>query len=167
MVTKTRQLKTSGRRVGVADGGMPMPQGHRERILKAGLALLAKCGNEGLTTRAVAEAASVQAPVIYRLFGDKTALLDAMTEYGFEVYLTKKQAPHPAGNPVEALKRGWELHIAFGLENPELYHLMYANPHTNTESSAARNLDRHRPRHRRVLRRRPRHQLHALRHGAH
>ena len=38
---------------------------------------------------------------------------------------------------MEALRAGWRLHIQFGLANPELYLLMYADPHPETESRAA------------------------------
>lgn len=111
---------------------------HRDRILKAALILLAKQGRDALTTRNVAEAAKVQPPVLYRIFGDKTGLLDAVAAYGFTAYLAKKHAPDPNGDPVEALRAGWDLHVEFGLTNPELYLLMYANPRPETESVAAR-----------------------------
>ena len=43
--------------------------------------LLREQGAAAVTTRAVAMAAGVQAPTIYRLFGDKDGLLDAVAEY--------------------------------------------------------------------------------------
>ena len=110
---------------------------HRERILKAALALLAKGGRDALTTRAVAEAARVQPPILYRLFNDKAGLLNAVAEYGFGVYTAKKQPRVSPEDPVESLRAGWKLHIQFGLTHPELYLLMYADPHPGTESRAA------------------------------
>jgi AcrR family transcriptional regulator len=112
-------------------------EAHRDRILKAALALLAKQGRDALTTRNVAEAAKVQPPVLYRIFGDKTALLDAVAAYGFTAYLAKKHPPEPNGDPVQALRAGWDLHVEFGLANPELYLLMYANPQPEAKSLAA------------------------------
>ena len=120
---------------------------HRERILKAAMVLLAKGGRDALTTRAVAEAARVQPPILYRLFNDKAGLLNAVADYGFGVYMAKKRPP-PATkgsvtkdpvteDPVESLRAGWRLHIQFGLTHPELYLLMYADPHSGTESRAA------------------------------
>jgi AcrR family transcriptional regulator len=101
---------------------------HRDRILKAALTLLTKHGRDAVTTRNVAEAAKVQPPVLYRIFGDKTGLLDAVAAYGFTAYLAKKHQSAPSDDPVEALRAGWDLHVEFGLANPELYLLMYAKP---------------------------------------
>ncbi|MGW1888258.1 TetR/AcrR family transcriptional regulator [Streptomyces sp. NPDC001970] len=97
----------------------------RERILAAAAELLAEGGSEAVSTRAVAQAAGVQAPTLYRLFGDKKGLLDAVTAYGFERYLADKQAMTGTGDPVEDVRRGWDLHIDFGLTRPSFYVLMY------------------------------------------
>lgn len=110
---------------------------HRDRIVRAALSLLTKHGRDAVTTRSVAEAAKVQPPVLYRLFGDKTGLLDAVTAYGFSAYLAKKAVPEPARDPVETLRAGWDLHVEFGLANPELYLLMYANPRQESRSPTA------------------------------
>ena len=120
---------------------MAKPSGtdaHREKILKVALSLLAKEGRDAVTTRNVAEAANVQPPVLYRIFGDKSGLLDAVAAYGFTAYLKKKQPPDAQSDPVEALCVGWDIHVEFGLLNPELYLLMYAESRSGTESLAAR-----------------------------
>ena len=57
--------------------------GTRERIVACAAELLTRGGREALTTRAVASAAEVQQPTIYRLFGDKEGLLEAVAEHGF------------------------------------------------------------------------------------
>ncbi len=108
----------------------------RTRILDAAMKLLTGEGRDAVTTRAVSEAAGVQPPVLYRLFGDKHGLLDALAEYGFRAYLSQKQLL-PAGDPVEALRAGWDLHIDFGLTNPAIYLLMYAEPSSGKKSPAA------------------------------
>ncbi len=110
---------------------------HREKILKAALSLLTRQGRDAVTTRTVAEAAKVQPPVLYRIFGDKNGLLQAVTAYGFTAYLKKKRPPDAKSDPVQALRAGWDLHVEFGLLNPELYLLMYADPHLGAESQAA------------------------------
>jgi AcrR family transcriptional regulator len=99
--------------------------------------LLATQGPDAVTTRSVALAAGVQAPTIYRLFGDKSGLLDAVVEHGFASYLESK---HPVGtdaDPVEGLRRGWELHVGFGLANPELFRLMHTALRTPGGRTAA------------------------------
>lgn len=110
---------------------------HRERILQAALALLTEEGRDAVTTRAVAEAAGVQPPVLYRLFHDKRGLLDAVTDYGFALYLSEKRPPRATEDPIQFLRDGWARHIAFGLSHPELYLLMFAvpNPTANRRSA--------------------------------
>jgi AcrR family transcriptional regulator len=87
--------------------------------------LLAAGGPDAVTTRSVASAAGVQAPTIYRLFGDKNGLLDAVVQHGFASYLAGKPPVAADGDPVGSLRAGWELHVGFGLANPELFRLMY------------------------------------------
>ncbi|HEX7307139.1 TetR/AcrR family transcriptional regulator [Lentzea sp.] len=100
----------------------------RERLVQAAADLLVEGGKEAVSTRAVATAAGVQAPTLYRLFGDKEGLLDAVAAHGFAGYLSSKHAMGVSGNPVDDLRRGWDLHIGFGLERPAFYLLMYGEP---------------------------------------
>ncbi|GGL01140.1 TetR/AcrR family transcriptional regulator [Mangrovihabitans endophyticus] len=109
----------------------------RARIVAVAADLLIQGGPGAVTTRAVTAAAGVQAPTIYRLFGDKAGLLDAVTEHGFATYLARKRPPKPGCDPVEALRAGWDLHIEFGLANPALYTLMYGHPRPGVTSPAA------------------------------
>ena len=109
----------------------------RTRIVAAAIHLLTKGGRDALTTRAVAAAAGVQAPTLYRLFGDKRGLLDAVAEHGFVAYLNQKTAHKPSRDPVEDLRTGWDLHVEFGLAHPALYSLMYGDPHPGLRSPAA------------------------------
>ncbi|MCQ0015284.1 TetR/AcrR family transcriptional regulator [Actinomadura madurae] len=101
------------------------PDGPRDRILAATAKLLAEGGREAVSTRAVSAAAGVQAPTLYRLFGDKQGLLDAVAAEGFAAYLDSKTVQEPTGDPVDVLRAGWDLHIEFGLANPALYLVMY------------------------------------------
>lgn len=109
----------------------------RAHIVAAAAKLLADGGRDAVTTRAVTAAAGVQAPTIYRLFGDKAGLLDAVAEHGFAAYLAEKVPPAGHGDPVEALRAGWDLHVGFGLANPALYSLMYGQPRPGSVSPAA------------------------------
>ena len=110
----------------------------RERIIEAAAALLTEGGREAVSTRAVSAAAGVQAPTIYRSFGDKQGLLDAVASHGFAAYLRSKAALEPGDDPVEDLRRGWDLHVAFGVENPAYYALIYGEPRPGVQSPAAR-----------------------------
>ena len=109
----------------------------RERILQAAARLLTEGGREAVSTRAVSRAAGVQAPTIYRQFGDMQGLLDAVASHGYTTYLASKRERETSHDPVEDLRRGWNLHIDFGLANPALYTLMYGYPRLNTPHPAA------------------------------
>jgi AcrR family transcriptional regulator len=109
----------------------------QERILQAAADLLAEVGPTGLSTRAVAAAAGVQTPTLYRLFTDKDGLLDAVASYGFETYLAEKRAFSPTKDAVDDLRRGWDIHVEFGLTNPAIYALMYGNLRLGQRPAAA------------------------------
>jgi len=111
--------------------------GHRERIVAAAARLLAEGGADAVSTRAVSAAAGVQPPTIYRLFGDKRGLLDAVVAHGFASYLADKTAAAPTDDPVEDLRAGWDLHVGLGLANPALYLLMYGQQPPGASSPAA------------------------------
>ncbi len=100
----------------------------RERIIAAAADLLDQGGREAVSTRAVSAAASVQAPAIYRLFGDKQGLLDAVATHGFASFLQSKIELDPGVDPVEDLRIGWDVHVGFGLAHPALYCLIYGEP---------------------------------------
>jgi AcrR family transcriptional regulator len=118
-------------------GDFAAEHGPRERILAATAKLLAEGGREAVSTRAVGSAAGVQAPTIYRLFGDKQGLLDAVAVEGFTAYLNSKTGLEPTGDPVEDLRAGWDLHVGFGLANPALYMVMYGEPRPGAAPPAA------------------------------
>ena len=112
--------------------------GTREKIVRAAAELLAEGGREAASTRAVAEAAGVQVTAIYRLFGDMRGLLDEVVNFGFSEYLRSKVAREVVEDPVEDLRRGWDLHVGFGLVNPALITLMYGDFRPGAEPAAAR-----------------------------
>lgn len=100
----------------------------RRRVIEAAAELLAREGRDAVTTRAVADAAGVQPPAIYRLFGDKSGLLEALAEHGYAEFLAAKHLDPGALDPIEDLRAGWDLAVEFGLTHPALYTLMYSEP---------------------------------------
>ncbi|MBO2453723.1 TetR/AcrR family transcriptional regulator [Actinomadura barringtoniae] len=101
----------------------------RERILDAAARLLSESGTEAVSTRAVCTAARVGAPTLYHHFGDKQGLFDAVAARAFEEYLVAKRSQASTGDPVEDLRRGWDLHAEFGRTHPAFYTLMYGKDH--------------------------------------
>jgi AcrR family transcriptional regulator len=97
----------------------------RERLLDAAAKLLASGGREAVSTRAVCAAVGVQAPTLYRLFGDKEGLLEAVAAHGFREYMASKAALPETDDPVEDLRRAWDMHVDFGLSRPAFYTLTF------------------------------------------
>ncbi|RZS89490.1 TetR family transcriptional regulator [Motilibacter rhizosphaerae] len=101
----------------------------RTRIVEAAARLLQEGGPAAVTTRATAEAAGVQAPAIYRLFGDKEGLLEAVAEHVLATYVSSKaQVVRAAAaqdvDPLEDLRAGWQSQLDFELANPALSRLI-------------------------------------------
>src|SRR6476661_114004 len=66
---------------------------------------------------------------------------EAVASHGFATYLVSKRARETHPDPVENLRRGWNLHIDFGLANPALYTLMYSYPRRITHPAVAEALE--------------------------
>ena len=94
------------------------------RIVAAALQLIDEGGVSALTTRAVAQSAGVQAPAIYRVFGDKRRLLNAVAEQGMSRFVAEKKAVEAHPDPVQDLPDAWDHYIEFGLANPAVFAIM-------------------------------------------
>jgi AcrR family transcriptional regulator len=99
----------------------------RERIVSAAAELLMEGGREAVSTRAVSAAAGVQAPAIYRQFADMQQLLHAAAREVLAGYVRHKGKQRASDDPLEELRRGWDVHVAFGLANPAAYALIYGD----------------------------------------
>lgn len=97
----------------------------RSRLLDAAADQIAAAPGGDVSLRAVCEAAGVTMPTLYHFFGSKQGLLDAVIERGFDMYLGAKEATGSTGDPIADLRRGWDVHVDFGLANPGFYTLMY------------------------------------------
>jgi len=113
----------------------------KDRIVDAAAQLMHEHGPSGVTTRGVAQRAGVQAPTIYRLFGDKGGLLDAVAEHVMSTFVAAKAAVVDAAavNGVDALddlRDGWRTQIDFGVANPAVFRLL-SDPERVVRSPAA------------------------------
>lgn len=113
----------------------------RLKIVDVASRLLQESGPDAVTTRGVAEAAGLQAPAIYRLFGDKEGLLEAVAEYILDTYVKTKASRVQTAvtsnvDPLADLRYGWNLQVDFGLTNPSLFRLL-SDPGRMQHSSAA------------------------------
>lgn len=114
----------------------------RARIIDVAARLLRDQGPAAVTTRGVAEAAGVQAPAIYRHFGDKDGLLEAVAEHVMASHVSMKaaivrSASEDEVDPLDDLRSGWQAQIDFGVANPALFHL-FSDPDRVRSSPAAR-----------------------------
>src|SRR5580704_9268984 len=100
----------------------------RSRIVRAAAELLATGGRNAVTTRAVSAAAGVQPPTIYRHFGDMQGLLSVVAREILTAHVREQAIRALTNDPVEDLRRGWDLHIAFGLANPDAFAMLYSAP---------------------------------------
>lgn len=109
-----------------------------DNLLRAAAELLDSGGVDAVSTRAVAAAAGVQPPVIYRQFGDKDGLLDALTHYLLREYIAaKRQLMDESTDPLDQLRKIWDLHLEFALQHPAAYLLAYAPTRQPGELGAA------------------------------
>ena len=115
----------------------------RARIVEVAARLLQADGPGAVTTRAVAEGAGVQAPTIYRLFGDKDGLLDAVAEQVMAAHVSAKAERERAAvaaehDPLDELRTSWMAQIDFGLANPAVFRML-SDPERVRRSPAAQN----------------------------
>jgi AcrR family transcriptional regulator len=92
----------------------------RDRLLLAAAEVLDESGGTA-STRAICERAGVTAPTLYHHFGSKQRLIDEVINYGIRQYLTTESS----GDPVADVRRGWDAHVRYGLENPSFYVLLH------------------------------------------
>ncbi|MFF4974433.1 TetR/AcrR family transcriptional regulator [Streptomyces sp. NPDC001083] len=108
------------------------------KIVRAAADVLESEGLDALSTRAVAARAGVFPPTIFRLFGDKDGLLEALGEHGFDTYLEAKSRLPRSDDSVADLRRAWDLHVRFGLEQPAYYALVFGPSRSGRPSQAGR-----------------------------
>lgn len=99
----------------------------RHRLLDAGRAHLVEAGVESFSLREVARRAGVTAPAVYRHFEDKDALLRALCEEGFRVFLGYLVRALGEGDPRSRLVRTGQEYRRFALERPQDYRVIFLN----------------------------------------
>lgn len=109
----------------------------RRQILEAAAEILEREGAQAVSTRSVAAAAGIRAASLYQLFGDMDGLLAALAIHAFDIYLAEKQDLAHTDNPVDDLRRGWDIHVDFGLRHPAFYVLMFGTDRPDRRPPAA------------------------------
>lgn len=109
----------------------PRGQGDRlrEDIVEAASRLLADPTAPPLTLRGVGRAAGVAATSVYLHFDDTDALVLAVAERHYGLLLEAQRAARDAAaTPRDAVRAMALAYCEFGLVNPGLYQVMFANP---------------------------------------
>lgn len=109
----------------------------RSAIIEAAARLLADSPSGDISTRAVCEAAGVQQPALYRLFGDKEGLLAATADHVWDEYLGMKRTAERSPDPLDDLRAGWDSHTRFALSHPNAYRLIFGSAAVGRTGSAA------------------------------
>ena len=109
----------------------------RRQILEVAAGILEREGAQAVSTRSVAAAAGIRPASLYQLFGDKDGLLAALAIHAFDSYLAEKHNLPHTGDPVDDMRRGWDIHVDFGLRHPAFYLLMYGTDRPGRRPPAA------------------------------
>ncbi len=96
----------------------------RRAILDATEALLLEEGAERFSIRRLVERCGYTAPTIYRHFGDKPGLLDALLEERFQKLFRRLRRVRRGEDPVEYLRAVARTFVRFGLRHPTHYQLL-------------------------------------------
>jgi len=109
-----------------------------DRLLAAAAELMRKGGVAALSTRAIAAAAGTQPPMLYRRFGDKRALLEAVALHIVQEYIADmRKVVEDSDDPIEHLRNLWDLYIEFAFAQPDCLTLIYGRTGRGDAISAA------------------------------
>jgi AcrR family transcriptional regulator len=98
----------------------------RERLCAVAERLFAEHGPDGVTMRQLASELGVSPMTPYRYFKDKDAILAAVRANGFNRFATALEAAYDAaGDPVSRSRAVGNAYIAFALDEPAAYKLMF------------------------------------------
>jgi AcrR family transcriptional regulator len=101
----------------------------RTLILDAARELFAELGYESVTMRKIAERIEYSPTAIYFHFKDKEALMRELCELDFASLAQQFQKIAREQDPIERLRKIGHAYVAFGLDYPNHYRLMFMTPH--------------------------------------
>jgi AcrR family transcriptional regulator len=107
----------------------------RARILEAARELFLDRGIEAVTLREIAQKIEYSTTAIYVHFKDKAALVDAMVKEDFAVFAGSLERAAHVADPVERLGALHDAYVAFALELPRHYQLLFLTPAKRVASS--------------------------------
>ena len=97
----------------------------RKMILDASMKLFVEEGFENVSIRKIADLIEYSPTTVYLYFKDKNEILFNLHELGFQKMAEYNTSLWDIKNPLLRLHKMGENYIAFGLNNPEFYDLMF------------------------------------------
>lgn len=97
----------------------------RQRILDAALTIISTEGFAALSMRKLAERVEYSAAAIYLHFENREQIAQALSEAGFQTMLDALETTGRGKTGVEALHALGATYVAFGLQHPEIYQLIF------------------------------------------
>lgn len=98
-------------------------------ILQAAREVMREQGVADLNLQQVAYKVGMRAPSLYNYFPNRIALYETLFVLGMRMYRQQlEELVQTYGTSWEGLQRIMERHLAFALENPELYQLLFERP---------------------------------------
>lgn len=97
----------------------------REEVLAAARKIVLEEGFDGLTMRKIADAIEYAPGTIYLYFESRDAIAFELCRDGFEQFYAALAPAAAKADPVERFAELGRRYIAFGLENPETYRLLF------------------------------------------
>lgn len=124
----------------------PRGRGHELRplIVEKTVELLAELGDvDALTMRAVAQAAEVTPPSVYRHFEDKAALVREVLAESFDEFRTVLSNAASSPTPFDRLTAMAHAYVDFGLRRVGPYRLIFSTRNAGNDSIGLNSTDRH------------------------
>jgi AcrR family transcriptional regulator len=117
----------------------PYHHGSLQRaLIEASLDLIQRHGVDGFSLAQAARAVGVSVAAPYRHFENKRALLNAVARYGFQELGERLDAAarRHADDPAEALLELGSEYVAFAVDRPALFTVMFSNRGRDPQSDA-------------------------------
>jgi AcrR family transcriptional regulator len=111
--------------MGIAERKEREKQERRAMILSAATKMFLEEGYEKTSLRAIADRIEYSPATIYLYFKDKTELLEAVMEQGFEVLMKYLERSLEYQHPLDRLRAMASEYIRFAHEHPSYYDLMF------------------------------------------
>jgi AcrR family transcriptional regulator len=103
-------------------------QDPRESILARASEIYLTEGLAGLSMRKLAKEVGVTAPALYRYYDGREAVLADLVRRAHHVFLDYLRRGLEAPTPFERFKRAGDGYLAFALEHPRWYAIMFSGP---------------------------------------